>query len=153
MSINTQKPGLKSTLSTESNAFTDISTAALLAKNSVPALHKELANNYVLIKKIYKFPVVKYVITEQDKKLLKKYSFRPLADSDAETVNNELRILREMSVSKKEKTKIDSDILITIRTKELKHIAASKYLQYSNELNNGYLALERYFEEISKYYS
>lgn len=153
MSINTQKQGLKSTFSTKNNEFNGLSTAALLAKESVPALHRELANSYVLIKKIYKFPVVKYVVSEQDKKILKKYSFKPLADSDIETINNELKIMREMSASAKEKTRTDADILITIRTKELKYIIASKHSQYSNELNNGYLALERYFEEISKYYS
>ena len=45
-----------------------------------------------------------------------------------------------------------SDKIIAIRVKELKSIIASKYVKISNEIYNGYKALERYLEEISKYH-
>ena len=50
-----QKAVKKSTFSTEEDEFNELSTSALLARKSVPLLHRELANNYVLIKRIYKF--------------------------------------------------------------------------------------------------
>ena len=40
---------------------------------------------------------------------------------------------------------------MSIRSKELKFLAASRYVSISSEIYNGYKALERYFEEISKY--
>ncbi len=153
MSLNTQKQGLKSTLSSEQDIFTELSTSALLARKSVPALHRELANNYVLIKKIYKFPAVKSLITEQDKNLLNKYSLKPLAETDIHTINKELEQIRNLSADKNEEMRKDAEGLIITRTKELKYIVASNYSKYSNEINNGYMALEKYFEEISKYYS
>ena len=36
--------------------------------------------------------------------------------------------------------------------KELKSIIASRYVKISNEIYNGYKALERYLEEITKYH-
>ena len=45
-----------------------------------------------------------------------------------------------------------SDKIMAIRIKELKSIIATKYVKISNEIYNGYKALERYLEEISKYH-
>ena len=50
-----------------------------------------------------------------------------------------------------ENLKKDSDMLLEIRTKELKFIVATSYANISNEIYKGYLALESYFTEISKY--
>ncbi len=149
MSMNTQK----STLSTKDDEFTELSTSALLARKYVPALHRELANNYILIKRIYKFQAVKSALSEQEKNLLKKYSFKALAETSIKQVNKELELMRNLSANEDNQTRLDADELIKIRTKELKYITASSYSKYNNELNNGYTALERYYEEISKYYS
>ena len=153
MSMNAQNQGLKSTLSSSNDEFSELSTTALLARKSVPALHRELANNYVLIKKIYKFPAVRSSITEQDKTLLNKYSFNSLAETSIETTNKELELIRKMSADQDAQIRLDAEELIKIRTKELKCIVASRYPKYSNEIDNGYMAIEKYFEEISKYYS
>ena len=45
----------KRTLSGANDTFTSRSFAALLAKNNVPAFHKRIADNYLIIKKIFKF--------------------------------------------------------------------------------------------------
>jgi len=45
----------------------------------------------------------------------------------------------------------ESDEILEIRTKELKYIIATSYASISNEIYKGYLALENYFIEISKY--
>ena len=74
-------------------------------------------------------------------------------NEDGKVNYKELEKIRLLSTEKNEKQRIDAEKLITIRTKELKLIVASKYPKYSNEINNGYMALERYFEEISKYHS
>ena len=153
MSLNTPKTLKKSTFSTENDEFNELSTTALLARKSVPALHRELANNYVLIKRIYKFQAVKSALTQQDKAILDKYNFAPLAETTIEQVNKELELMRNMSADEIEEKRNDADELIIIRTKELKYIVASRYSSLHNELNNGYVAMERYFEEISKYYS
>ena len=47
--------------------------------------------------------------------------------------------------------KADSDEIIQIRAKELKFLVASRYVSLTSEIYCGYKALERYFEEISKY--
>lgn len=153
MSLNTPKTLKKSTFSTENDEFNELSTTALLARKSVPALHRELANNYVLIKRIYKFQAVKSALSQQDKTILDKYNFAPLAETTIEQVNKELELMRSMSANENEETRNDADELIKIRTKELKYIVASRYSRLHNELHNGYVAMERYFEEISKYYS
>ena len=44
----------KSTFSNESDVFTSRSYAALLARNIIPYYHRKLADNYLIIKKIYK---------------------------------------------------------------------------------------------------
>lgn len=148
-----QKAVKKSTFSTEEDEFNELSTSALLARKSVPLLHRELANNYVLIKRIYKFQAVKSALTQADKLMMEKYDFQPLAETSIENVNKELELMRNMSANENEETRNDADELIKIRTKELKYIVASRYSRFHSELNNGYMALERYFEEISKYYS
>ena len=63
----------------------------------------------------------------------------------------ELELLQKWAVSADEKLKADSDAILEIRTKELKFIVATSYASISNELYKGYLALENYFVEISKY--
>ena len=45
----------RSAFSNENDTFTSRSFAALLAKNNVPASHKRIADNYLIIKKVFKF--------------------------------------------------------------------------------------------------
>ena len=85
--------------------------------------------------------------------MLAKYDFAPLAETTIEKVNKELELMRNMSADESEEKRNDADELIKIRTKELKYIVASRYSSLHNELYNGYVAMERYFEEISKYYA
>ena len=44
-----------SAFSSDNDSFTSRSFAALLAKNTVPSSHKKIADNYLIIKKIFKF--------------------------------------------------------------------------------------------------
>ena len=123
----------------------------MVARNTVPVFHKNLADSYMLLKKMYGAPVVKPSVSEEEKVFLNKHDFNPLEFSTIKQINEELSILKKWNDSR-EKELIDaSEKIFSIRIKELKSIIASKYVQISNEIYNGYKALERYLEEISKY--
>jgi len=143
---------IESSFSDESGTFTSLSTSALLAKNSVPYSHRRVADNYVIIKRIYKFQVVQSLITNQENSLLRKYDFNTLECSTIKQINEELAYLKKWATSSNELLRKDADDIIQIRGKELKYIVASKYSALSNEVYDGYKALERYFEEITKFY-
>lgn len=144
---------IQSTFSSEEDAFTALSTSALLAKSSVPYSHRRIADNYVIIKRVYRFQAVQSRISNAEKQLLQKYDFNTLEFSTIKQVNEELSYLKKWSTSSNELLRKDADALLQIRCKELKFIVASRYATISNEIYNGYKALERYFEEISKFYS
>ena len=56
---------IESAFSDENDKFTSLSTSALLAKNAVPQSHKRVADNYMIIKRIYKFQVIQSRISNQ----------------------------------------------------------------------------------------
>jgi len=150
--IETVNP-MQSSLSTDDDAFMSLSTSALLARSAVPYSHRRIADNYVIIKRVYRFQAVQSRITNTELQLLKKYDFNTLEFSTIKQVNEELSYLKKWSTSGNELLRKDADQLLQIRCKELKYIVASRYSTVTNELYNGYKALERYFEEISKFYS
>ena len=68
----------QSVFSSDEDAFTALSTSALLAKSSVPYSHRRIADNYVIIKRVYRFQAVQSRITNAEIQLLKKYDFNTL---------------------------------------------------------------------------
>ncbi len=141
----------KSVLSNQEDSFTSRSHAALLAKNFIPYSHKRVANNYIVIKRIYKFQAVQSRITQSEKELLLKYDFNTLEFTTAKQMYEELALLQKWSSSPNLQLKADADKIIEIRAKELKFVDANCYATISNEIYKGYVALSNYFEEISKY--
>ena len=148
----TQTTGL-SALSTDSDKFSSLSTSAMLARSEVPVSHRRVADNYMIIKKIYGFSAAQSRISNTDKALLAKYDFNPLEFSTIKQINEELIYLKKWSLSHEPLLRADADELIQIRAKELKYIISSSYADITNEIYNGYMALNRYFEDISKYYN
>ncbi len=144
---------VQSAFSSEEDAFTALSTSALLAKSSVPYSHRRIADNYVIIKRVYRFQAVQSRITNAERQLLQKYDFNTLEFSTIKQVNEELSYLKKWATSNNEMLRKDADALLQIRCKELKYIVASRYASITDEIHNGYKALERYFEEISKFYT
>ncbi len=144
---------MQSTLSENEDSFTALSTSALLARSAVPYSHRRVADNYVIIKKVYRFQAVQSRISNTELQLLKKYDFNTLEFSTVKQVNEELSYLKKWSTSANELLRKDADQIIQIRAKELKYIIASRYATVTNEIYNGYKALEKYFEEISKFSS
>lgn len=141
----------RSAFSREEEVFTSRSYAALLAKNIIPYSHRKVADNYAIVKRIFKFQAVMPRISHSEKALLAKYDFSTLEFTTVKQMYEELALLQKWSVSADEQLKHDSDQILEIRTKELKYIVATSYANISNELYKGYLALESYFLEISKY--
>ena len=141
----------RSAFSNNEEVFTSRSYAALLAKNTIPYFHKKVADNYIIIKKVFKFQAVMPRISNVEKALLAKYDFNTLEYTTVKQMYEELALLQKWSMSADEKLKKDSDAILEIRTRELKYIVATSYANISNEIYKGYLALENYFLEISKY--
>ncbi len=139
----------KSTFSNETDVFTSRSFAALLAKNFVPNYHKRLADNYIIIKKVFKFQAVMSRINNAEKALLKKYDFNTLEFTTMKQMYEELTLLQKWAQDIR--LKDDAQKLLEIRVKELKFLDASRYASISNEIYNGYMALEHYFQEISRF--
>ncbi len=139
----------KSTFSNESDIFTSRSYAALLARNSIPYYHRKLADNYVIIKKVFKFQAVMSRISNVEKALLKKYDFNTLEFTTMKQMYEELALLQKWATD--EKLKDDAEKLLEIRVKELKFLDASRYATVTNEIYNGYMALEHYLQEISRF--
>ena len=140
-----------SSLSDDNDKFSSLSTSSMLARANVPISHSIAADNYMVIKKIYGTPVVKSRITNKEKALLGKYDFNQLEYTTIKQINEELDLLKKWSFSLDENLKNDADKIIEIRLKELKYLAACRYTLITNEIYNGYMALEKYFEDISKY--
>ena len=140
-----------SSLSGNDDRFSSLSTSAMLARGEVPDIHRRTADNYMVIKKIYGTPVVQPRINNKERALLAKYDFNSLEYSTIKQINEELSFLKRWSMSLDKNLKNDADEIIQIRAKELKFLAASRYVNITSEIYSGYKALERYFEEISKY--
>ena len=141
----------KSAFSNENETFTSRSFAALLAKNNVPASHKRIADNYLIIKKVFKFQACMSRISNVEKALLEKYDFNILEYTTMKQMYDELALLQKWSASNDKEQKDAADNILLIRVKELKFLEASRYASISNEIYNGYKALEQYLKEISKF--
>lgn len=140
-----------SALSDDTDKFSNLSTSAMLAKGEVPVSHTIVADNYMVIKKIYGTPVIKSPISLKEKSLLNKYDFNTLEYSTIKQINEELALLKKWSMSLDKALKTDADEILQIRGKELRYLEACRYVMITNEIYNGYMALQRYFEDISKY--
>lgn len=139
-------------LNLEQDKSSHLSTSVLLARSAVPDSHKRVADSYMILKKLFGLPAVNAQLTVEEKRFLTSYDFNLLEFSTIKQINEELSILKNWSEFGTKPQREASDKIIAIRAKELKGIIASKYIKVSNEIYNGYKALERYFEEISKYY-
>ena len=141
----------KSAFSKDDDSFTSRSYAALLAKNAIPYSHRKVADNYTIIKRVFKFQAVSSRITNTERALLAKYDFNILEYTTVKQMYEELALLQKWSASQDVKLKNEADSILEIRAKELKYIDSNRYANVSNEIYKGYVALEHYFEEISKY--
>ena len=141
----------KSVFSSEDDTFTSRSIAALLAKSTVPASHKRVADNYLIVKKIFKFQACMSRISNVERALLEKYDFNTLEFTTMKQMYNELSLLQKWSSSEDKEARDAADEIFLIRVKELKYLESSSYVTISNEIYNGFKALQQYLKEISRY--
>jgi len=133
------------------DAMNSLGITALTARSEIPPSHRRIADSYIVMKKHFGTPVVQGKLSHKEKILLEKYDFNRLEYSTIRQINAELAFLQSGSISMNTVLRQDCDEIIKIRAKELRFLAASKYATVSNEMFNGYLAIEKYFEMISSY--
>ena len=121
-------------------------------RKGVPDSHRRVADNFMIIKKIFGHPVVQSKITDEEKALLVKYDFNPLELSTTKQIEDELVFLKRWNFSRNRELQEAADKIIQIRAKELKYMIATRLVS-TNKNYNGYQVLEKYLEEISKYFS
>ena len=133
------------------DTFENLDIASLLSYSNIPQSHKKIADNYMVIKKIYGFQTINSKISVYERNLLKQYDFDTLENTTINKMNEEIELLKKWSNSKNKKLQLDADTILQIRVKELKFLMGYKYTLVSNELSREYLALEKYLETVSKY--
>jgi len=131
----------------------ELPVSAMIAKSAVPYSHRRIADSYVIMKKIYSFQIVQPRILNTEKLLLNKYNMNTLECTTISQMNIELALLKKWSTSLKDDLRNNSDQILQIRVKELKFILSNRYTRVTNEVYNGYKALDCYLEEITKYYT
>lgn len=91
-------------------------------RKGVPESHRRVADNYMIIKKIFGSPVIQSNVTEEEKVLLAKYDFSPLAVTSGNQINEELGFLKKWSYSRNRDLQDAADSIIKIRAKYLSNI-------------------------------
>jgi len=120
-------------------------------RKGVPDSHRIVADNFMIIKKIFGQTVVQPKISDDEKALLAKYDFNALELSTTKQIEDELVFLKRWSYSRNRELQDAADQIIQIRSKELKSLIATRYVN-TNKNYSGYQVLEKYLEEISKYF-
>lgn len=135
----------------ETEAFNVLGANSMIARSDVPASHVKIADNFMLIKKLFGFSAVRSKISFDERKLLAQYDFDVLERSTIAQINKEILTLKNWSESGDKTLQRTSEEIMNIRTKELKYLISTSYREITDEAFNGYKALERYFSVITKY--
>lgn len=131
--------------------FNVLGTSSMVARSDVPASHIKVADNFMLIKKLFGLSAVRSKISFEERKLLASFNFNPLESSTITEINTEILKLKNWSESGDKKLQKASEDIMQIRAKELKYLISTSYREITDEKFNGYKALERYFAIITKY--
>ncbi len=129
--------------------YDNLSMSSLIARGQIPMKQRQLATNYMVIKRIFGFSAVHSRITNAERAILKKYGFDILENSTISQINHQLEQLKIWSNSGDAFVKAYADEIFEIRIKELKFLRASNYSTAVGEFYDGYMALERYIEYIA----
>ena len=129
--------------------YDNLSMSSLIARGQIPQKHRQLAGNYMVIKRIFGFSAVHSRISNYELSILKKYGFDVLENSTISQINHQLEQLKIWSNSGDAYAKAYADEIFEIRIKELKYLRASNYSTAVGEFYDGYKALERYIEYIA----
>lgn len=128
-----------------------INNASIQERSDVPEYHRTVADEFMIIIRIFGHPVVQCKLADEEREFLAKYDFNPIEFSTSKQIEEELTLLRKWSRSRDAEIQKAGDRLISLRSKELKNLIATNYVGITNEVYKGYKILEKYFESISKY--
>ncbi len=136
---------------TSSNdVYSNINTAVALGKSQVPIRHKQLASNYVLIKRIFGSCAAVIPITNADRAVLSRHGFMPLEHSTISQINKQIEQLKSWANSGDILLGAYANELFEIRIKELKYLRLTINSGHSIEFQDGWEALEKYIEYIAR---
>ncbi len=130
--------------------YDNINTAIALGKTHVPIKHKQLASNYVLIKKIFGYSAATIQITNADRTTLARHGFLTLENTSIAAMNRQIEQLKAWANSADILLCAYSNELFEIRIKELKYLRLTMTKGRSSEFKEGYKALEKYVEYIAR---
>lgn len=139
------------TVDLSNNKFNTLGANSMVARSDVPKSHIKIADNFMLIKKLFGFSAVHSKINFEDRKTLANFNFNTLESSTISQINDEIMLLKRWNESGEPKLRNAAEEIMQIRAKELKHLIATSYREITDEMHNGYKALERYFAVITKY--
>ena len=129
--------------------YSNVNTAIALGKVHVPIKHKQLASNYVLIKKIFGNCSAIIPITATDRATLLRHGFQPLEYTTISQINRQIEQLKNWSNSGDILLGAYANELFEIRIKELKYIRLTVPSGRYVEFKDGYKAFEKYVEYIA----
>jgi len=130
--------------------YSNINTAIALGKTHVPLKHKQLASNYMLIKKIFGYSAASIQITSVDRTTLSRHGFLTLENTSISMMNRQIEQLKDWANSGDILLSAYSTELFEIRIKELKFLRLNLTKGRSPEFKEGYKALEKYVEYIAR---
>lgn len=130
--------------------YANINTAIALGKTHVPVKHKQLASNYILIKKIFGSCAAVIPITNADRAVLSRHGFMPLEHTDISSINKQIEQLKSWSNSGDILLGAYANELFEIRIKELKYLRLTISAGRNIEFLDGWEALEKYIEYIAR---
>ena len=130
--------------------YSNINTAIALGKTHVPMKHKQLASNYVLIKKIFGSSIASIPITSADRATWSRHGFLPLENSSVSQVNRQIDQLKSWANGGDILLAAYANELFEIRIKELKFLRLTITSGRSVEFKDGYKAFEKYVEYIAR---
>lgn len=130
--------------------YSNINTSIVLGKTHVPIKHKQLASNYVLIKKIFGNCSAIIPITNTDRAILARHGFQALESTTIAQVNRQIEQLKNWSNGGDILLSAYANELFEIRIKELKYIRLTVPSGRYVEFKDGYKAFEKYVEYIAR---
>ena len=130
--------------------YDNLNTAVALGKTQVPIKHKQLASNYVLIKKIFGSCAAVIPITNADRAVLGRHGFMPLENTTISQMNRQIEQLKSWSNSGDILLGAYANELFEIRIKELKYLRLTTTSARCVEFQDGWEALEKYTEYIAR---
>ena len=130
--------------------YSSLNTSVALGKSQVPIRHKQLASNYVLIKRIFGSCAAVIPITNADRAVLSRHGFMQLEHSSISQINRQIEQLKAWSNSGDILLGAYANELFEIRIKELKYLTLTMNANRAVEFQDGFQALEKYIEYIAR---